>query len=223
MKKILLTVLTVALAVSVLSGCNDSSEKTSATQDSTKSSSASAANPTQEATQGEFDVTAAYANKPYSNDFALERVEQLQYLDDSSLYKLCSLEPSPVFYDGFYRDGGSFDVNIEGKYSYDKDSETVRKYCDTYEYSRLANTGAVKVIDSFVYNDSTTNRILYYCFYTVTHWSEKDDKCDTLDYYRDVITINKDNTISVDSKIAMKTSLEIPKEITGNHDFYNVI
>ena len=43
MKKILLVVLTAALAVSVLSGCNDSSEKTSATQDSTKSSSASAA------------------------------------------------------------------------------------------------------------------------------------------------------------------------------------
>ena len=56
MKKILLAVLTAVLAVSVLSGCNDSSEKTSATQDSTKSSSASEANPTQKATRGEFYV-----------------------------------------------------------------------------------------------------------------------------------------------------------------------
>lgn len=169
-----------------------------------------------------FDVTSAYKYKPYTDAFAIERVDELQYIDENSLHYLCSSEPTPIFYDGFFYEESDFDVNIE-KYNYNMDNETVRKYFDTYQYSKFANVGAVRVIDSFVYNDSSNNRLLYYCYYTVTHWSEN-ESLDTLDYYRDLFTVDKnDNTISYQEKIPIKTSVEVPKEISGEHDFHNII
>ena len=110
-----------------------------------------------------------------------------------------------------------------GIYSYNSDNESVRKYFDNYEYSKLASAGAIRVIDSFAYNDEPSGRILYYCYYTVTHWSENESD-DTLDYYRDLITVNKkDNSITMQGNIAIRTGLEIPKEVSGTHDFHNVI
>ena len=178
--------------------------------------------PTEEPTKEPFDVTKAYVNKPYSNEFALQRINEMQYIDDYSLYFLSSSDPTPVFYEHFYRERGQFNVTMN-TYAYDMDNETVRKYFDAYEYSKLASAGAIKVLDSFAYTDSNTNRILYYCYYTVTHWGENDTN-DTVDYYRDLITVNtKDKSITVQEKIAIRTALEIPKEISGSHDFHNVI
>lgn len=177
---------------------------------------------TEEATEAIFDVTEAYSQKPYTNEFALQRVEELQYMNEASLYNLCSIDESPIFYDGFFYENNTFNVTLE-KYSYDMDSETVRKYFDTYEYSKFASVGALRVVDSFVYDDASGNKFIYYCFYTTTHWSE-DETLDTMDYYRDVITVDKnDSSINTQEKIAMVTNLEIPKEITGDHDFHGVI
>ena len=178
--------------------------------------------PTEEPTKEPFDVTKAYANKPYTDEFAVQRVEELQYIDDYSLYYLSSSEPSPIFYEGFYKERGKYNVNLQ-QYDYDMDNETVRQYFDVYEYSKLASAGAVKILDSFACKDKSTDRILYYCYYTITHWSEN-EKNDTIDYYRDVMTVSiKDKSISAQEKIAIRTALEIPKEISGEHDFHNVI
>ncbi len=178
--------------------------------------------PTEEPTKEPFDVTKAYANKPYTDEFALQRIDEMQYIDDYSLYFLSSSEPSPIFYEGFYRERGKFNVNLQN-YDYDLDNETVRQYFDVYEYSKLASAGAVKILDSFACHDKSTDRVLYYCYYTITHWSEN-EKNDTVDYYRDVMTVNiKDKTISTQEKIAIRTALEVPKEISGEHDFHNVI
>lgn len=85
------------------------------------------------------------------------------------------------------------------------------------------NIQNLRVIDSFVYDDISGNKLIYYCYYTMTHWSEN-EALDTLDYYRDVITIDKSElSITLQEKIAMVTNTEIPKEITGNHDFHGVI
>ena len=103
------------------------------------------------------------------------------------------------------------------------ENETVRKYFDTYEYSKFASIGALRVIDSFVYDDVNGDKMIYYCYYTMTRWSE-DESLDTMDYYRDVITVNKkDCSIALQERVAMVTNLEVPKEITGDHDFHGVI
>lgn len=238
MRKILFVLLiSYILCGAVISGCASnekalSSDITSGKASDTPAESTSVSEntapsqailqPTEEPTKAIFDVTKAYTSKPYTNDFALERVDELQYIDDNSLCYLCSTEPSPIFYEGFYHENDTFkNVNME-TYTYERDSETLRKYCDTYEYSILASAGALRVIDSFVYTDSSNDRMLYYCYYTITNWSEG-ESCDTLNYYRDVITVNKDNTIDVQNRIAIRKDLEIPKEITGDHDFHNVI
>ena len=81
----------------------------------------------------------------------------------------------------------------------------------------------MRVVDSFVYDDVDNDKMIYYCYYTMTHWSE-DETLDTMDYYRDVITVNKkDCSITLQEKVAMVTNLEVPKEITGDHDFHGVI
>ncbi len=235
-KKISL-LLTVMLLIGSMSACKKGDTNPNATPsqvqeqqtDSQKTSSDTATQeptptqpPTEEPTKEPFDVTKAYANKPYTDEFALQRIDEMQYIDDYSLYFLSSSEPSPIFYEGFYRERGKFNVNLQN-YDYDLDNETVRQYFDVYEYSKLASAGAVKILDSFACHDKSTDRVLYYCYYTITHWSEN-EKNDTVDYYRDVMTVSiKDKTISAQEKIAIRTALEIPKEISGEHDFHNVI
>ncbi len=229
MKKIITTILCCSLlCFSVtISGCNtenvsdtDTTNATQATNSTTQATQIQSE--TQPATEAVFDITSAYANKPYTNDFALERVSELQYLSNDSLYQVCSIDESPIFYDGFFYENNTFNVTLD-TYSYDMDNETVRKYFDTYEYSKFASMGALRVVDSFVYDDESNNKLLYYCYYTLTHWSE-DETLDTMDYYRDVITVDKSTgSISIKEKIAIVTNLDIPKEITGNHDFHNVI
>ena len=242
MKRTLALLITAVMLCTAVTGCGNSEsdivisdsssvEKPQSTQSNNSQQNITSADeskevsqfiPTEEPTQSIFDVTKAYENKPYTDDFAIDRVSELQYIDDNSLYYLCSSEPSPIFYEGFFYENNTFNVNIE-KYEYDLDNETVRRYFDTYEYNKFASVGALRVIDSFVYNDIENDRVLYYCYYTVTHWSETEE-LDTLDYYRDLITISKkDNSIKLQEKIAIKTGLGVPKEISGEHDFHNVI
>ena len=223
--------LSIILSVSMLgitfctSGCNNTVQNTDATATSsvaTESTTESTQNNQTDTEKIIFDVTTAYTNKPYTNEFALDRVSELQYLDEESLYQLCSIDESPIFYDGFFYEDNTFNVVLD-TYAYDMDNETVRKYFDTYEYSKFASIGALRVIDSFVYDDVSGNKLIYYCYYTITHWSE-DETLDTMDYYRDVITIDKNNSsITLQEKVAMVTNLEVPKEITGDHDFHGVI
>lgn len=229
-KKCLLLILVIILICAVTVGCNSTESK-----ESEKSSSenitativeqeTAVTQPvaTEAPTSTIFDVTDAYEYKPYTDDFAIERVDELQYIDDNSLYYLCSSDPTPIFYDGFFHEKSDFDVNLE-KYNYDIDNETIRKYFDTYEYSKFANVGAVRVIDSFVYNDVDNDKMLYYCYYTITHWSE-DENLDTLDYYRDLFTVNKkDNSINYQKEIPIRLSVQVPKEISGEHNFHNII
>lgn len=229
-KKCLLLILVIILICTVTVSCNSTESK-----ESDKSSSENitativeqetvATQPiaTESPTSTIFDVTDAYEHKPYTDDFVIERVDELQYIDDNSLYYLCSSEPTPIFYDGFFYEKSDFDVNLE-KYNYNIDNETIRKYFDTYEYSKFANVGAVRVIDSFVYNDVDNDKMLYYCYYTVTHWSE-DENLDTLDYYRDLFTVNKkDNSINYQKEIPIRLSVQVPKEISGEHNFHNII
>lgn len=231
MKKILLIAI-FALTCATLAGCGNSTPaqessteiSASATEASTNATSTpvESTEPTEKPTKPIFDVTQAYVNKPYSNDFALQRVDELQYIDEESLYHLFSDNESPEFYDGFFNKNDTFNVNMD-TYNYDIDNEIYRQYCDTYQYSQIANRGAIRVIDSFVYNDSANNKMLYYCYYTITTWGEG-ETLDTLDYYRDVITLNtQDKTLNVQPRIAIKTGLQVPKEITGYHDFHGVI
>lgn len=225
MKKIIYAIVFITISVLCISGCDitvktntdiEATEATKQTQEPTQPIA------TEQATKADFDVTAAYANKPYTNELALERVDELQYIDDESLYKLCSIDESPIFYDGFFYENNIFNVTLD-TYEYDMDNETVRKYFDTYEYSKFASIGALRVIDSFVYDDADSNKMIYYCYYTTTRWSE-DESLDTMDYYRDVITVNKkDCSIALQERVAMVTNLEVPKEITGDHDFHGVI
>lgn len=178
--------------------------------------------PTQEPTNAVFDVTQAYANKPYTDEFALKRVDDLQYLNDVSLYNLRSDKESPEFYNGFFYEKSDFNVTMD-TYNYAMDNETIRKYFDKYEYSKYASIGALKVIDSFVYNDIQNDVSIYYCYYTFTHWGEG-EALDTLDYYRDVITVDhKTKEISGPEKVAIVTGFEMPKSVTGYHDFHGVI
>lgn len=237
-KKIAIALLIVTLSLSVFgcgngkkvsssgdSGTSENSSQTSASQITESSSDVS--QPTQTASENIpenklIDITEAYKNKPYTDEFALERIDELQYINDYSLCRLGSSEPSPMFYESFYKEKGNFDIDMQ-TYNHNLDNESVRKYFDNYEYSKLASAGAIRVIDSFAYNDEQSGRILYYCYYTITHWSENESN-DTLDYYRDLITVNKsDNSITLQGKIAIRTGLEIPKEISGTHDFHNVI
>lgn len=178
--------------------------------------------PSVEPTEAIFDVTQAYANKPYTDEFVLQRVDDLQYINLPSMYNLHSDKETPIFYDGFFHEKGKFNVTLD-KYNYEMDNETIRKYFDTYEYSKYASVGALRVIDSFVYNDIDNNRSIYYCYYTVTHWGEGED-LDTLDYYRDVFNVDhKTKEISEPEKVEIVIGLKIPKEITGYHDFHGVI
>lgn len=231
-KKCFLSIFVTILTCSVTVGCNNieskqieksSSENTTATiVDVEQETVATQPVATESNTNTIFDVTTAYKYKPYTDDFAINRVDELQYIDDNSLCYLCSSEPTPIFYDDFFHEKSDFDVNLE-KYNYDIDNETIRKYFDTYEYSKFANVGAVRVIDSFVYNDVDNDKMLYYCYYTATHWSE-DENLDILDYYRDLFTVNKkDNLISSQEEIPIRLSVQIPKEISGEHNFHNII
>ncbi|MEE1155099.1 MAG: hypothetical protein UH241_08095 [Acutalibacteraceae bacterium] len=234
MKRFLIFFSVAVICCTAFSGCADNSSKTTevaSSENNTEVVTTATNNPTslsttqstEKPTEQIFDVTQAYTNKPYSNDFALQRIDQLQYIDDNSLYYLFSDNESPVFYDGFYYENDTFEnVNVES-YEYDIDSETYRKYCDTYQYSQFANRGAIKVIDSFVYQDTSSNKMLYYCYYTVTQWGEG-ETLDTLDYYRDVITLDiSTKSLTQSEKIAIKTQLQVPKSITGYHDFHGVI
>lgn len=237
-KKLAIVLVSVVVSLSVFgcgkgqnvssSGSSVSSENSSQTSAAQITQSASdVSSPTQSASENIpenklIDITEAYKNKPYTDEFALERIDELQYINDYSLCRLGSSEPSPIFYESFYKEKGDFNIDMQ-TYTHNTDNESVRKYFDNYEYSKLASAGAVRVIDSFAYNDEQSGRILYYCYYTVTHWSENESN-DTLDYYRDLITVNKsDNSITLQGKIAIRTGLEIPKEILGTHDFHNVI
>ena len=236
-KKIAVAIISVFLSLSVF-GCGNSKKVSSSSSGSGENSSQNTVSQTVESSSDEsqatqaasenvtenklFDVTEAYKNKPYTDEFALERINELQYINDYSLCRLGSSEPSPIFYESFYKEKGKFNIDMQ-TYSYNSDNESVRKYFDNYEYSKLASAGAIRVIDSFAYNDEPSGRILYYCYYTVTHWSENESD-DTLDYYRDLITVNKkDNSITMQGNIAIRTGLEIPKEVSGTHDFHNVI
>lgn len=225
MKKIIYAMVFITISVLCINGCdvtvktNTDVEVTEATKQNQEETQPIA---TEQATKADFDVTAAYANKPYTNELALERIDELQYIDDESLYKLCSIDESPIFYNGFFYENNIFNVTLD-KYEYDTNNETIRKYFDTYEYSKFASIGALRVVDSFVYDDVDNYKMIYYCYYTMTHWSE-DETLDTMDYYRDVITVNKkDCSITLQEKVAMVTNLEVPKEITGDHDFHGVI
>lgn len=228
MKKIIsITISSLCIMISVLcmSGC-DSTVKTAtdveATEVAQQIQEVTQPTATEESTKSVFDVTVAYADKPYTNESVLERVSELQYIDEESLYHLCSIDESPIFYDGFFYENNTFNVTLD-TYAYDMDNETVRKYFDTYEYSKFASIGALRIIDSFVYDDVSDEKMIYYCYYTMTHWSE-DEALDTMDYYRDVITVNKkDCSITLQEKVGMVTNLEVPKEITGDHDFHGVI
>ena len=236
-KKIAVAIISVFLSLSVF-GCGNGKKVSSSSSGSGENSSQTTVSQTVESSSDEsqatqaasenvtenklFDVTEAYKNKPYTDEFALERINELQYINDYSLCRLGSSEPSPIFYESFYKEKGYFNIDMQ-TYSYNSDNESVRKYFDNYEYSKLASAGAIRVIDSFAYNDEPSGRILYYCYYTVTHWSENESD-DTLDYYRDLITVNKkDNSITMQGNIAIRTGLEIPKEVSGTHDFHNVI
>ncbi|MBQ2444657.1 MAG: hypothetical protein II501_05210 [Clostridia bacterium] len=236
-KKIAVAIISVFLSLSVF-GCGNGKKVSSSSSGSGENSSQTTVSQTVESSSDEsqatqaasenvtenklFDVTEAYKNKPYTDEFALERINELQYINDYSLCRLGSSEPSPIFYESFYKEKGNFNIDMQ-TYSYNSDNESVRKYFDNYEYSKLASAGAIRVIDSFAYNDEPSGRILYYCYYTVTHWSENESD-DTLDYYRDLITVNKkDNSITMQGNIAIRTGLEIPKEVSGTHDFHNVI
>lgn len=229
MKRIISIILCCSMLCSgaTLSGCNaenvSGADTTDATQTTNTPTQATEIQiETQPATETVFDIKSAYANKPYTNDFALEMVDKLQYLSDDTLYQLCSIDESPIFYDGFFYENNAFNVTLDN-YSYDMDNENVRKYFDTYEYSKFASMGALRVVDSFAYDDKASNKLLYYCYYTITKWSENEE-LDTMDYYRDVITVDKSTgAISVKEKIAIVTELDIPKEITGDHNFHNVI
>ncbi len=225
MRKILLFLAVVVVGCTTLSACAKSTPATTEAQTdiSTEISTAiPTTRTTEKPTNPIFDVTEAYVNKPYSSDFALQRVDELQYIDENSLYYLFSNNESPVFYDGFFYENDTFNVNMES-YDYAIDVENFRKYCDTYQYSQFANRGAIRVIDSFVYEDTVNSKMIYYCYYTVTQWGEG-ETLDILDYYRDVITLNiSDKSLTVQEKIAIKTRLQVPKEITGYHDFHGVI
>lgn len=204
---------------SIQNGASQGSQTTPQSSDVTSSAQAASESTSQNKL---IDITEAYKNKPYTDEFALERINELQYINDYSLCRLGSSEPSPIFYESFYKEKGNFNIDMQ-TYTHNHDNESVRKYFDNYEYSKLASAGAIRVIDSFAYNDEQSGRILYYCYYTVTHWSENENN-DTLDYYRDLITVNKsDNSITLQGKIAIRTGVEIPKEISGTHDFHNVI
>lgn len=225
MKKLISITILACMVVACVCGCSDTaSTNSTATEVPQTQQTDSTTQPpsTEPPTTAPFDVTSAYAQKPYTNDFALDRIDELQYIDEKSLYNLCSIDESPIFYDDFFYENNVFNVTLD-TYSYDMDNETVRQYFDTYEYSKFASMGALRVVDSFVYDDADSNKLIYYCYYTMTYWSENENP-DTMDYYRDVITVDKSTaSINLQERIAMVTNLEVPKEITGDHDFHNVI
>lgn len=225
MKKILSFILISMFAAVLMSGCGNSvenTEKTNATEETTKAQTQTQQDETEPVTEAEADINDAFARKPYSNGFALERVDQLQCISDEQLYNLCSIDESPIFYDGFFHENNTYNVTLD-VYEYDMDNETIRKYFDTYEYSKFASIGALRVVDSFVHEDTASGKFFYYCYYTTTRWSE-DESLDTMDFYRDVITVNSaDGSIEITERVAIRTQLEVPKEITGDHDFHGVI
>lgn len=226
MKRILKAILISMSVTALISGCSnsvDDTENTNATESVTQTQQTETqTDKAQIDTEDIIDINDAFARKPYSNGFALERVDQLQSISDEQLYSLCSIDESPIFYDGFFYENNVYNVTLDF-YEYDMDNENIRKYFDIYEYSKFASVGALRVVDSFVHEDTASGKFFYYCYYTTTRWSE-DESLDTMDFYRDVITVNKaDKSIEITERVAIRTQLEVPKEITGDHDFHGVI
>lgn len=167
-----------------------------------------------------FDISAAYANKPYTNEFAQERKSVLDGLNDITIFDISSNGDTPQFYSGFFNQGGKYNVTFEN-YAYDLNAETVKEYFDTWEYSRFANWGATKIIDSFVVEDDASFN--YLCYYTVTILGDNGDN-DVVSYCRDTAKIDKNSkSISIEQDYKIKENLEVPKEISGENNFSDVI
>lgn len=166
------------------------------------------------------DITKEYSKKPYSNDFALKRKEQLDQLNDLTICHISSDESIAQFYDGFFNEKGRFNVEFDN-YNFDLNSETVKNYFDTWEYSRFANWGTTKVIDTFVLESD--DKLTYYCYYISTVLG--DNGSSNVDsYYYDEAEVNKEtHAINIQQDIVIKKDIIVPLEISGVNDFSDVI
>ena len=79
---------------SIQNGASQGSQTTPRSSDVTSSAQAASESTSQNKL---IDITEAYKNKPYTDEFALERINELQYINDYSLCRLGSSEPSPIF------------------------------------------------------------------------------------------------------------------------------
>ncbi|HHZ05973.1 MAG TPA: hypothetical protein GX401_04205 [Clostridiales bacterium] len=167
-----------------------------------------------------LDITLAYNSFPYSNDFAIGRKTELKAVNDLTLYHVSSSKSLPQFYKNFFNERGKYNVTFD-KYSYDTDRNTVKEYFDAWEYKRFANWGTTKVIDSFVIEDDGS--LTYYSFYTSTVLGDGEDS-DRVSYYYDCAAIDKTTlSITKQENIPVRENLTVPKSISGDNDFSNVI
>lgn len=166
------------------------------------------------------DITKEYSQKPYSNDFAHQRKEQLDKLNDLTICHISSDKSIAQFYDGFFSEKGRFNVEFEN-YNYDLNIETVKNYFDTWEYSRFANWGTTKVIDTFVLESD--DKLIYYCYYISTVLGDN-GSTDVDSYYYDEAEVNKEtHEINIRQNIVIKKDIIVPLEISGINDFSDVI
>lgn len=209
MKKLICLLFCLILSL-CLFGCNE--------QNNTESVAA----PTEasEAKEEYEDITKDYAQKPYSNEFAVQRKEKLDKLNDLTICCISSDKGINQFYDGFFNEKGRFNVEFNS-YNYNLDSETVKKYFDTWEYSRFANWGTTKIIDTFVIeNDDNFN---YYSYYISTVLGDNGES-NVVSYYYDKAEVNKENhNINIEQDNVIKKDIVVPVEISGTNDFSDVI
>ncbi|GHU83466.1 hypothetical protein AGMMS50284_7070 [Clostridia bacterium] len=169
-----------------------------------------------------FDFTQSYKDKPYSNDYAIERKSELDGLNNATLFSISASKELPQFYRSFFIKPKVYNVSLE-KYDYNLAAETINEYFDTWEYSRFVNWGETKVIDTFVIDDTQSNSYLYYCYYTATILGDG-NSTNVVTYYRDTASINKKTLeITIVQSESIKESVSVPKEISGDNDFTNVI
>lgn len=169
-----------------------------------------------------LDVTLAYKHIPYSDTFAQARKEELDSLNDLTLFNISSSKTLPQFYKGFYQDIGKYNVTLD-QYAYDLTFEDIKGYFDTWERSRFINWSTTKVIDTFVVEDKENDLYVYYCYYTATLLGDNGSN-NLVTYYRDAASVDKQTLkITAVQDYVLKENLTVPKSISGENDFSDVI
>lgn len=197
-------------------GCGSSADTPQSSQTG-ESAAAATETPTEPQV---LDITKEYANFPYTNDFAITRKAELDSLNDLTIYHISSSDQLPQFYKNFFTEYGKFNVTFE-TFNYDLTRENVKDYFDSWEYRRFANWGTTKVIDSLVIEDDTT--LSYYSYYVTTVLGDNGDS-DVASYYYDLAAVDKTSkAITQQENVAIKEKLTVPKSISGDNDFSNVI